>query len=187
MAEQKRAARAAWKGSGAKAVGRAVVRHRRGDRQHRIHRLHRRRGRGAGRRAGQGRRAGRAQAGAGDTVAILVNQTPFYGESGGQMGDAGTIAQRQGLARRPSPTRPSRSAASARIMRRSRRGDDRGRRHACSLPIDAERRDRDPRQPFRDAPAARGAAPAARRACHAEGHRWSRPTGCASISRIRPR
>ncbi|MCD2175272.1 alanine--tRNA ligase [Rhizobium sp. C4] len=28
----------------------------------------------------------------GDTVQILVNQTPFYGESGGQMGDAGVIA-----------------------------------------------------------------------------------------------
>ena len=27
----------------------------------------------------------------GDSVAIIVNQTPFYGESGGQMGDTGTI------------------------------------------------------------------------------------------------
>ncbi|MEW9836601.1 alanine--tRNA ligase [Mesorhizobium marinum] len=28
----------------------------------------------------------------GDTVAVVVNQTPFYGESGGQMGDTGTMS-----------------------------------------------------------------------------------------------
>jgi alanyl-tRNA synthetase len=34
---------------------------------------------------------------AGDTLVILTNQTPFYGESGGQMGDAGTIDNDKGL------------------------------------------------------------------------------------------
>ena len=31
------------------------------------------------------------EASAGDEIAVVLNQTPFYGESGGQMGDAGTL------------------------------------------------------------------------------------------------
>ncbi len=31
------------------------------------------------------------EAGTGDTVSVIVNQTPFYGESGGQMGDTGIL------------------------------------------------------------------------------------------------
>jgi alanyl-tRNA synthetase len=38
-----------------------------------------------------------ASAAAGDLVSVIVNQTPFYGESGGQMGDAGTISGGDGL------------------------------------------------------------------------------------------
>ena len=103
MAEQKRAARAAWKGSGERAsddvwfdiaedagsteftgytadVGEgqviAIVR--------------------------DGARVDRASAG--DHVAILTNQTPFYAESGGQMGDAGTITGDAGLSARVGDT-----------------------------------------------------------------------------------
>ena len=36
------------------------------------------------------------KAGAGDTVRILTNQTPFYGESGGQVGDAGAMFSPRG-------------------------------------------------------------------------------------------
>jgi alanyl-tRNA synthetase len=35
-------------------------------------------------------------AGDGDTVAVIMNQTPFYGTSGGQMGDTGTLRHRGG-------------------------------------------------------------------------------------------
>jgi alanyl-tRNA synthetase len=37
------------------------------------------------------------KAGAGDTVSILTNQTPFYAESGGQNGDSGSITGDNGL------------------------------------------------------------------------------------------
>ncbi len=37
------------------------------------------------------------QARGGDEVAIILNQTPFYGESGGQLGDTGTIRTQDGL------------------------------------------------------------------------------------------
>ncbi len=43
-------------------------------------------------------------AGAGDTVTILTNQTPFYGESGGQMGDAGQMTSLDGLVARVTDT-----------------------------------------------------------------------------------
>jgi alanyl-tRNA synthetase len=96
MAEQKAAARAAWKGSGEKASDEiwfdiaeefggteftgyvseegdgellAIVR--------------------------DGKRA--ESAAAGDEVVLITNQTPFYGESGGQMGDAGLITGDNGL------------------------------------------------------------------------------------------
>ena len=90
MAEQKRAARAAWKGSGAKASDELWF-----DLVEEV---------GATEFTGYANDTGEAQvlalvrdgarvdrAGAGEEVLVVVNQTPFYAESGGQVGDSGTL------------------------------------------------------------------------------------------------
>lgn len=96
MAEQKRAARAAWKGSGEKAsdelwfdIADAL-----GSTEFT----------GYSGTEGEGQVVAIVKDGArvdraapGDSVVILTNQTPFYAESGGQMGDAGTITNEKGL------------------------------------------------------------------------------------------
>jgi alanyl-tRNA synthetase len=96
MAAQKAAARAAWKGSGEAAS--ADIWYDIAERE------------GGTEFTGYTATEGEAQvvallrdgaeivsASEGDTVTILVNQTPFYGESGGQMGDAGRITSLGGL------------------------------------------------------------------------------------------
>jgi alanyl-tRNA synthetase len=96
MAEQKRAARAAWKGSGAKASedvwfdiaeesgGTEFIGYTAED--------------GEGVVVALVRDGGRVEtAGAGEEVLILTNQTPFYAESGGQVGDTGDISGDSGL------------------------------------------------------------------------------------------
>jgi alanyl-tRNA synthetase len=96
MARQKAAARAAWKGSGQAADGELWfdIAEREGGTEFT----------GYTSTEGEGRvvavlkeGAPVAAAQAGDEVVILTNQTPFYGESGGQSGDAGTIATPEGL------------------------------------------------------------------------------------------
>ena len=95
MAQQKAAARAAWKGSGEKASDEIWFDLAEAN--------------GSTEFTGYGSTAGEAtviglvrdgkpveEAKAGDEVVVLTNQTPFYGESGGQMGDAGTIATLDG-------------------------------------------------------------------------------------------
>lgn len=96
MAEQKRAARAAWAGSGEKASD-AVwfdILEAHGPTEFTGYSGH----------MAQGSvlalvKDGKLveQANAGDNVTIITNQTPFYGESGGQMGDAGVMHGENGL------------------------------------------------------------------------------------------
>jgi alanyl-tRNA synthetase len=96
MAEQKRAARAAWKGSGAKASDDLWfdIAEESGSTEFT----------GYAADTGEGEVVALVKDGArvteahtGDTVSIIVNQTPFYGESGGQVGDTGTISNDAGL------------------------------------------------------------------------------------------
>ena len=96
MAEQKAAARAAWKGSGAKASEDVWfdIAEEHGSTEFIGYAGHE----GEGQVVAivkDGARVGRA--GHGDKVVILTNQTPFYGESGGQVGDAGKMRSDKGF------------------------------------------------------------------------------------------
>lgn len=104
MAEQKTAARAAWKGSGDQASD-AVwfdIAEREGSTEFT----------GYMTEEGEGLVVALVKDGveievahSGDTITLLTNQTPFYGESGGQMGDAGEVSGADGFAATVTDTR----------------------------------------------------------------------------------
>ncbi|MDP9056986.1 MAG: alanine--tRNA ligase [Pseudomonadota bacterium] len=96
MSRQKAAARAAWKGSGDAAASEVWfdIAEREGASEFT----------GYNATSGEGQVVALVQNGrevtaasAGDEVIVLTNQTPFYGESGGQTGDVGTISGAEGL------------------------------------------------------------------------------------------
>jgi alanyl-tRNA synthetase len=96
MAEQKAAARAAWKGSGSKASDDIWfdIAEEQGATEFTGYLGHD----GEGVVVALVRDGARvSQAGEGDSITILTNQTPFYGESGGQIGDSGKISSDKGL------------------------------------------------------------------------------------------
>ncbi|OBV12347.1 alanine--tRNA ligase [Erythrobacter dokdonensis] len=139
MARQKAAARAAWKGSGEAASGEVWfdIAEREGATEFT----------GYTSTSGEGRvvaivRDGAevASAAAGEDVVVLTNQTPFYGESGGQTGDAGTMASLSGLRATVSDTSKPLGRLHAHHVRIDSGtvavGD------TVELKVDAERRDR---------------------------------------------
>ncbi len=96
MAEQKRAARAAWKGSGAKASDDLWfdIAEEAGGTEFTGYTAEE----GEGAVVALVKDGGRVnEAGEGDQVLIVTNQTPFYAESGGQVGDTGEISNDNGF------------------------------------------------------------------------------------------
>src|SRR5687768_8589465 len=96
MDAQKAAARAAWKGSGEKASDEIWfdIAEQHGSTEFTGYSGHE----GEGQVLALVRDGGRVEsAGEGDEIVVVTNQTPFYGESGGQMGDAGIIRSDNGL------------------------------------------------------------------------------------------
>ena len=178
---RRRAARAAWKGSGAKASEDVWfdIAEEQGSTEFTGYAGHE----GEGVVVALVKDGARVErAGAGDKVVILTNQTPFYGESGGQMGDTGTISGDKGLEAEVEDTsKPLGRLHAHHAVDQGGRGRGRRRRPPrgrCRAPRRGSAPTTAP--PICSTPrcATGSAAMSPRRAA------WSRPTASASISRI---
>ena len=104
---------------------------------------------------------------AGQDAAIVTNQTPFYGESGGQMGDTGALFTKDGAEFAVTDTAKRLGDVHVHLGTLARGSLKVG--DVVEMRVDKARRVAPARQPFRHPPAARGAAPPPRRARHPEG------------------
>jgi alanyl-tRNA synthetase len=139
MAAQKAAARAAWKGSGDKASDEIWfdIAEEHGSTEFTGYAGHD----GEGvvlALVRDGVRVERAEAG--EAVAIVTNQTPFYGESGGQIGDSGKISSDKGLQADVDDT--SKPLGRLHVHRATIRAGAVAVGDAVHLSVDAERRSR---------------------------------------------
>ncbi len=116
----------------------------------------------------------------GETGEIVVNQTPFYGESGGQVGDTGVIKGANGALFRVTDTQKKLGDLFVHIgtveAGSFKSGD------AVDMVVDHGAPHGHPRQPFGDAPDPRGVAPGARHARAAEG--LARERRAAALRRL---
>ncbi|HEX8654518.1 MAG TPA: alanine--tRNA ligase [Allosphingosinicella sp.] len=139
MAGQKAAARAAWKGSGAKASEEIWfdIAEEHGSTEFTGYAGHE----GEGvviALVKDGDRVDRV--GTGESVSIVTNQTPFYGESGGQVGDSGKIRSDKGLEADVEDT--SKPLGRLHVHHATIRSGALAVGDAVHLSVDAERRDR---------------------------------------------